>query len=70
MFEFFKHYADVVISVDGDNFPMPDVDFVGEHLHVGQEVTLPEAVGHNNCYNLCELLQLKIFGLYPRGFPY
>lgn len=62
--------ADIVISVDDDNFPDPEIDFVGEHLHVGQEVILPEAVGHNRWYNLCDLLEPKITGLYPRGFPY
>ena len=62
--------ADVVISVDDDNFPVPDVDFVDEHLHVGRKLTLPEAVGYNNWYNLCDLLEPKIPGLYPRGFPY
>ena len=62
--------ADVVISIDDDNFPTEDVDFVGEHLCVGEEVTLPEAIGHNGWYNLCDLLLPRMPDLYPRGFPY
>jgi len=62
--------ADLVISVDDDNFPIPGVDFVGEHLAVGLESRLPEAVGRDGWYNLCDLLQPRVTGLYPRGFPY
>ena len=62
--------ADVVISVDDDNFPLPGVDFVGEHLHVGREADLPQATGHDGWFNLCDLLEPKDPNLYPRGFPY
>ena len=62
--------ADLVISVDDDNFPMPGVDFVGEHLVVGRDARLPEAVGRDGWYNLCDLLVPHVAGLYPRGFPY
>jgi len=62
--------ADVIISVDDDNLPLPDVDFVGEHVHVGRQASLPRAVGHNGWFNLCGLLLPKDRKLYPRGFPY
>ena len=62
--------ADVIISVDDDNLPADDVDFVGEHLCVGEDVRLPEAAGHNGWYNLCDLLLPRMPDLYPRGFPY
>jgi len=62
--------ADLIISVDDDNFPVEGVDFVGEHMAVGSEAKLPEAVGQGGWYNLCDLLRPRIAGLYPRGFPY
>ena len=62
--------ADVVISVDDDNFPLPSVDFIGEHLRVGQDVTLSQAVGCDGWYNLCDLLTPREPRLFPRGFPH
>ncbi len=62
--------ADMIISVDDDNYPMDDADFVGEHGRIGQTVSLPEATGQGGWYNLCDLLEPKIPDLYPRGFPY
>jgi hypothetical protein len=62
--------AEVIISVDDDNFPLEGVDFVGEHMRVGQTQTQPQAVGHNQWYNLCDLLEPKMPDLYARGFPY
>lgn len=65
--------ADVVVSIDDDNYCLPDVDFVGEHLkHCGTTVKAHEAVGHNGWFNLCSLLQTESCSelLYPRGFPY
>ena len=62
--------ADVIISVDDDNYPLTGVDFIGEHLHVGREAALPQAAGHAGWYNLCDLLEPNDPHLYPRGFPY
>ncbi len=62
--------ADIIISVDDDNFPLEEIDFVEEHLTVNQEVNLPEAVGHSRWFNLCSLLEPEIPNLYARGFPY
>jgi hypothetical protein len=68
--------ADIVISVDDDNFPLPGTDFAGEHMRIGRELTLPEAAGHEGWFNLCDLLEprggqaAKDANLYPRGFPY
>ena len=67
--------ADIVISVDDDNFPLLDIDFVGEHLSVGTCQSLPQAVGKDGWFNLCSLLlpqhcELPDDRLYPRGFPY
>lgn len=68
--------ADIVVSVDDDNFPMEGIDFVGGHLQIGKKLTLPAAVGHNGWYNLCSLLNQqnslnsKDKNLFPRGYPY
>lgn len=67
--------ADVIISVDDDNFPSANQDFVGQHLAVGTQETLPEAIGKDGWFNLCSLLlpeagQVQDVRLYPRGFPY
>ncbi len=64
--------ADVVISVDDDNFPILNQDFISEHLNVGKLTELPDATGSDGWFNLCSLLTPKQpdENLYPRGFPY
>jgi hypothetical protein len=64
--------ADVVISIDDDNYCLGDIDFVGEHGRVGSECTEPEAVGADGWFNLCTFLETEppLASLYPRGFPY
>lgn len=64
--------ADVVISIDDDNFCLPGDDFVGGHLAVGTTVTHAEAAGESGWFNLCSLLESEPAPelLYPRGFPY
>jgi hypothetical protein len=65
--------ADIIISVDDDNFPLNDVDFIGDHLKIGKDYKAPEAIGTGNWFNLCTLLsseQGKDINLYPRGYPY
>lgn len=64
--------AEVVISIDDDNFCLDDVDFVEEHSRVGGECEEPEAVGADGWFNLCTFLEAEPQpgSLYPRGFPY
>jgi hypothetical protein len=67
--------ADIIVSVDDDNIPLQNIDFVGEHMKVGTCQTLPVAVGKDGWFNLCSLLFPQSSGLqddrlYPRGFPY
>lgn len=64
--------ADVVISIDDDNWCLPGDDFVGGHLAVGATARHPEAVGAGGWFNLCTLLESEPAPelLYPRGFPY
>jgi hypothetical protein len=64
--------ADVVISIDDDNYCLPSIDFVGEHLRVGAECVESEARGSEGWFNLCSMLDFQPEGanLFPRGFPY
>jgi hypothetical protein len=64
--------ADVIVSIDDDNYCLPGVDFVGGHLQCGLNVTESEAIGTGGWFNICSLLEVEPCGelLYPRGFPY
>ncbi len=65
--------SDIIISIDDDNYPLPDEDFVGQHAaallgssdHV--EVDSP-----NQFFNICDLIKFDKAAPapYPRGFPY
>lgn len=66
--------AEVLISIDDDNYCLPDSDFVGSHHAVGRTVgadTGAEWASGNPWFNICDRLQTaqpqKIFA---RGFPY
>ena len=61
--------AEVIISVDDDNFPSKYFDFVGEHSLVGSSATAIEAYSENRWFNSFGLLKLNE-KCYPRGFPY
>lgn len=64
--------AEVVISIDDDNWCLPDEDFVGGHLAVGKTFEHPEGLGDGGWFNLCSLLRSEPAPelLFPRGFPY
>ena len=64
--------CEFVISVDDDNFPLPDVDFFAAHSVVGRSHDLPVVETESKWFNICELLHhnggdLK---MYPRGYPH
>ena len=63
------HGAEVIVSVDDDNF-MTDDDFIGHHLVVGREVEVP-VVGHpSGWWNVCQrLLSDPPRRFYHRGYP-
>lgn len=63
--------AEVVISIDDDNFPRPGERYFAEHA----VVALPQFVGFeakttDGWFNLCSMLDLQPAGVYPRGYPY
>lgn len=61
--------AEVVITVDDDNF-VTDDDFIGHHLVVGQTVELPVIRHSSDWWNVCErLVADPPRQFYHRGFP-
>ncbi len=72
----YRDGCDPIISIDDDNYPKDDWDFLGEHTVVGREVTLRAAVGHAGWFNICSMMAVECPSLgggktvYPRGFPY
>jgi hypothetical protein len=62
--------ADVVVSVDDDNFPQPDHGWIEHHSLVGEEIQAPAVHSSNGWYNICERLEVDPVDVYPRGFPY
>lgn len=63
--------AEVMITIDDDNYVLDDSDFAGEHLAAGTRVTLPEMSSNDGWINLCAMLQSNVASdIFPRGFPY
>jgi hypothetical protein len=63
--------AEIVISIDDDNFVRDDVDFIKGHQIVGTTRKLKAARSSNGWFNICSMLQTDPKrGIYPRGFPY
>ncbi|MFA5938145.1 MAG: hypothetical protein WC809_02220 [Sinimarinibacterium sp.] len=66
--------AQVLISIDDDNYCRADSDFVGCHHVVGQHVTddgTSSVAAGAPWYNICEQLQMQVGApVYARGYPY
>jgi hypothetical protein len=64
--------TDFILSIDDDNYCMPDRDYFVEHSVVHDEFTHGEiAQSDTGWYNICDLLELDRSGrTYARGFPY
>jgi hypothetical protein len=64
--------ADVMISIDDDNFCRPGTDFFRTHLVVGEAVGSQKAGPvSSGWFNICSLLDIDGGAdVYPRGFPY
>jgi len=62
--------ADMVISIDDDNFVGED-DFLAGHKIIGSQQELPVVSSSSGWFNICSLLDtMPQRVLYPRGFPY
>lgn len=64
--------ANVMISIDDDNFCRPGSDFFRTHLMVGETVGSQDAAAAGaGWFNICSLLEIDAGAdAYPRGFPY
>jgi hypothetical protein len=63
--------AEVVISIDDDNLPVPGTDFVGGHAVTGRELEAPEVSAASGWYNLFDVLEhTPALPVWPRGYPY
>lgn len=63
--------ADVLITIDDDNYCLGDSDFVGEHLHAGAKSSGHATASSDGWLNFCDLLSGSARDpIFPRGFPY
>ncbi len=66
--------ADILISIDDDNYCRADSDFVGNHCVVGKplsSLTGCDYAGNALWFNICTLLDSnKKDPIFPRGYPY
>ena len=63
--------CDVLISIDDDNFCLPDSDFVRGHEVVGRNAADPVVSSSDGWFNICSLLKTDVpVETFPRGFPY
>ncbi len=66
----YRQGADVIVTIDDDNFSLAEQDFVGAHSIVGQQVDYTEIQASSGWYNVCELLvEKRGLPFYHRGFP-
>jgi hypothetical protein len=63
--------AELLISIDDDNFVAGGADFVGEHAVAGSEADVVETEGSDGWFNLGTMLTSSVpLEIFPRGFPY
>lgn len=63
--------AEIIISIDDDNWPQDNKDYLLGHKIIGTKQNLPTVSSKNNWYNICRHLETEPKRIiYPRGFPY
>jgi len=63
--------AEVIITIDDDNYVKPDSDFIASHSIVGTKQVVKTVRSDNGWFNICCLLEVTPpVTIYPRGFPY
>lgn len=64
--------AEVVVSLDDDNFCPAEEDFVGTHAVAGTRIAAEVRESSDGWINVCDELRFRTDGPkpYPRGFPY
>ncbi len=69
----YESHDDIIISIDDDNFPLIEDDFLGGHFAaLSSQGPAFQAQSPNGFFNICSLLDFDIQAPppYPRGFPY
>jgi len=65
----YERGADVIITIDDDNF-LAEPDFISHHALVGQEVEIDAYSSERGWVNVCDFLaEERGFRFYHRGFP-
>ena len=63
--------CEVLISIDDDNFPVKDIDFIGSHRHTGNDWNGKTITEETGFHNICEYLRLEPSrAVFPRGYPF
>jgi len=62
--------ADVLISIDDDNYCIQSSDFIAEHAVVGHSCDDRVIESSDYWFNICSMLESRTQDIYPRGFPY
>ena len=67
----YENGADVIVTIDDDNFAISGNDFLKGHSLVGETSSFLAVKSSTNWFNPCDLLELKSSRrIYHRGFPY
>lgn len=61
--------AEMIVSIDDDNYCQDHFDFVGQHER-GLSETGPTDANKGDWFNNLELIDTDCEGIYPRGFPF
>ena len=64
--------AELMVSIDDDNYCLPDEDFLAAHRIVNGELAKGQEVhSSTGWFNICDMLEMHPdVEVYPRGFPY
>lgn len=66
----YEQGADIIVLIDDDNYIACE-DYVGHHLHLGADVTMPVVSSPTGWYNICEDLEERQGRkFYPRGYSW
>lgn len=67
----YQEGAEIIVSIDDDNYALQEHDFVGFHSLVGKTTGLRTVESSTGWFNVCDLLETQPFRrIYHRGFPY
>lgn len=68
--EAYNHGADIIITIDDDNFILPDHDFIACHGIVGTTCDYISVHSATGWFNVCTLLNEKnSYPIFHRGYP-